>query len=119
MNKVSMGLVLGGILGFLDGISSWLAPEARPMIFEIIVGSTAKGLVSGMLIGVFARQVRSLPLGIVFGLGVGLALSFLLAWAQPEGQQYYFEIMLPGAIVGLLVGYATQRYGRAASAEST
>jgi hypothetical protein len=25
---------------------------------------------------------------------------------------YYFEIMLPGAIVGAIVGWATQRYGR-------
>ena len=24
---------------------------------------------------------------------------------------YYFEIILPGSIVGLIVGYATQRYG--------
>jgi hypothetical protein len=28
--------------------------------------------------------------------------------------KYYFEIMLPGAIVGLLTGYATARYGRQA-----
>jgi len=24
---------------------------------------------------------------------------------------YYFEIMLPGTIVGLIVGFATQKYG--------
>jgi hypothetical protein len=24
---------------------------------------------------------------------------------------YYLEIILPGSIVGLIVGYATQRYG--------
>ena len=112
MNKVLLGLIVGGVLGVLDGVSSWLAPAARPMIVEIIIGSTIKGLVTGVLIGVFARRVQSLPLGIVFGLGVGLVLSFLVAAMQPEGQKYYFEIMLPGGIVGLLVGYATQRYGR-------
>jgi hypothetical protein len=26
---------------------------------------------------------------------------------------YYFEIILPGSIVGMIVGYATQRYGSA------
>jgi hypothetical protein len=31
------------------------------------------------------------------------------------GKHYYWEIVLPGSIVGLLVGYATQRWG----AEST
>ena len=27
-----------------------------------------------------------------------------------SGNHYYFEIMLPGAIVGAIVGYATQKY---------
>jgi hypothetical protein len=31
------------------------------------------------------------------------------------GQHYYFEIMLPGAILGLIVGFATQKYGRSAA----
>jgi hypothetical protein len=26
---------------------------------------------------------------------------------------YYLEIILPGSIVGIIVGYATQRYGTA------
>jgi putative effector of murein hydrolase LrgA (UPF0299 family) len=29
---------------------------------------------------------------------------------------YYFEIILPGSIVGMIVGFATQRYGTAAAA---
>jgi hypothetical protein len=28
--------------------------------------------------------------------------------------KYYFEIMLPGAILGVIVGYATQKYGTGA-----
>jgi hypothetical protein len=28
---------------------------------------------------------------------------------------HYIEIILPGSIVGLIVGYATQRYGAAAA----
>jgi hypothetical protein len=31
---------------------------------------------------------------------------------NPEGKHYYFEIMLPGGIVGMIVGYATQRFGQ-------
>jgi hypothetical protein len=67
-----------------------------------------KGLIAGVLIGVFARKVNSLALGVAFGLGVGALLAFLVAYMQ---HGYYLEIMLPGAIVGLIVGYATQRYG--------
>jgi hypothetical protein len=32
---------------------------------------------------------------------------------------YYFEIILPGSIVGIIVGYATQRYGTATAVPAT
>ncbi len=114
MNKIWLGLVLGGVLGIFDGLTAWFTPEVRPQMVGIIIGSTIKGIIAGSLIGFFARKVNSLPLGIVFGLGVGLLLAFAVAAMPPSatGQHYYFEIMLPGGIVGLIVGYATQKYGR-------
>ena len=111
MNKVLLGLLLGAILGAIDGMTAWFTPQARAEIAGIVIGSTIKGIVAGILIGVFARKVHSLALGIVFGLGVGLLLAFIVAQMQ---HGYYFQIMLPGGMVGLIVGYATQRYGRAA-----
>jgi len=114
MNKIVLGLALGGVLGILDGLTAWFTPEARSGIVGIVVGSTFKGIIAGVLIGVFARKVRSLPLGIVFGLAVGLLLAFPIAFMQ---HKYYFQIMLPGGMVGLIVGYATQRYGAAAQAQ--
>jgi uncharacterized membrane protein (Fun14 family) len=33
---------------------------------------------------------------------------------NPSGQHYYLEIMIPGGIVGMIVGYATQRFGQSA-----
>jgi len=114
MSKIWLGVILGGVLGLLDGLSSWFYPEVRSELVGIVIGSTFKGLIAGVLIGVFARKVNSLPLGILFGLLVGAFLAFLVAYMG--GGQYYFEIMLPGSIVGLIVGYATQRYGRAPQA---
>jgi hypothetical protein len=29
-----------------------------------------------------------------------------------QGGHYWLEIMIPGSIVGLIVGYATQKFGR-------
>ena len=112
MNKVLLGLLIGGILGIFDGLTAWFTPEARAQLVGIVIGSTFKGLIAGVLIGWFARKVNSLPWGIVFGLGVGLVLAFAVAaMPNPEGKHYYFEIMLPGGIVGMIVGYATQRFG--------
>lgn len=113
MNKPISGLLLGGVLGIFDGLSALVsAPETAPQISGIVIGSTIKGLITGVLIGFFARKVNSLPLGILFGLGVGLLLAFAVA-AMPDnsGKHYYWQIMLPGGILGMIVGYATQRFG--------
>lgn len=116
MNKVWLGLLLGGVLGIFDGLTAWFTPAVRDQMVGIVIGSTVKGLVAGVLIGWFARKVNSLMWGVVFGLGVGLVLAYAVA-AMPDasGNHYYFEIMLPGALVGMIVGYATQRYGRGAA----
>ena len=111
MSKPLFGLVLGGVLGIFDGLTALFTPAVRSQIVMIVIGSMFKGLIAGVLIGWFARKVDSLPLGILLGGSIGLLLAWLVAaMPQPDGKHYYFEIMLPGAIVGLIVGYATQRY---------
>ena len=83
MNKALLGLILGGILGTIDGLTAWFTPAVRDQLLGIVIGSTAKGLVAGVLIGYFARTVKSLPLGILFGLTIGLVLAYAVA-AMPN-----------------------------------
>jgi hypothetical protein len=113
MSKPVFGLLLGGFLGIFDGLTALVsAPEVAPQIMTIVFFSMIKGLITGVLIGIFARWVRSLPLGIVFGLAVGLFFAYLVAM-QPDpatGEHYYWEIMLPGGLLGVIVGYATQKH---------
>jgi hypothetical protein len=116
MNKVLLGILLGAILGAVDGMTAWFTPEVRAQLAVIIVGSTIKGIIAGVAIGFFARKVNSLALGIVFGLAVGFLLAFVIAYLQ---HGHYFAIILPGSIVGLIVGYATQRYGVVRPAPAT
>ena len=119
MNKPVIGLLIGAVLGAIDGASAWLYddPEVQAQITSIVIGSTCKGLLTGLLAGFFARKVGSVPLGIAFGLVVGLALSWAVAAMPSEsGQHYYWEIMLPGSLLGAIVGFATQHYGRTRAA---
>jgi hypothetical protein len=118
MKKTILGLLLGAILGLIDGASAWFyGPEIQAQIVGIVIGSTFKGLVTGWLAGFFATKVRSLPLGIAFGLLVGLVFSYAVAaMGDEQGNHYYWEIMLPGALLGAIVGFVTQRSGQARSA---
>lgn len=113
MSKPLFGLALGGFLGIFDGLSALVSsPEVAPDIVGIVIGSTIKGILAGVGIGFFARKVNSLPLGILFGLAVGLLLAWPIAAAQSAqaGKNYYWQIMLPGGLLGTIVGFTTQRH---------
>lgn len=115
MNKPALGVLLGGILGVFDGLTALIsAPEVKSQMLGIILGSMGKGLLAGLIIGWFAKRRQNLALGVIVGLLVGAALA--LPFALPEnpetGKQYFWEILIPGALVGMIVGYATQQYGR-------
>jgi hypothetical protein len=117
MKKWLVGLLLGGLLGIFDGLTAPLsAPETRPELLGIVIGSMLKGFLGGFLIGLFAQKVRSLVLGVLFGLGVGALLAFGVAMMQyvGMGRNYFWQIMLPGSVVGIIVGYVTQRHGQPA-----
>ena len=79
----------------------------------IVIGSTFKGLIVGAIVGWYATRVQSLAKGLLVGLVVAAFFAFLIA-AIPNrtGGHYWIEIMLPGSIVGLIVGYATQKFGQ-------
>ena len=109
MSKPLIGILLGAVLGALDGLTAWFTPAVRDQLVGIVVSSTFKGIITGIAIGFFAKKFHSLPLGIAFGLAVGALLAFLTARFAVGG--YYFAIMLPGSMVGLIVGFATQKYG--------
>ncbi|HYR28362.1 MAG TPA: hypothetical protein VEU30_07850 [Thermoanaerobaculia bacterium] len=121
MNKILVGLLVGAALGAVDGATAWFTPQVRPEILTIIFFSTIKGILAGVAAGWFARKVQSVPKGIAFGFVVGLILAFLVAMSpDPKtGEHYWWQIMLPGSVLGGVIGWATQRYGRPAGGART
>ena len=119
MNKPVLGLVAGGVLGVFDGLTALVsAPEVAPQIAGIVIGSMGKGLVAGILIGWFAKKVNNLAAGVVFGLAMGALFALPIAMMPAaNGQKYFWEILIPGSLVGLIVGFLTQRYGMPALAK--
>jgi F0F1-type ATP synthase assembly protein I len=112
MNKIVVGLLLGLILGALDGATAWFYPETRSMLGNIMVGSSIKGMIVGILSGWFARRVQSTGWGIVVGSALGLLFAFAVAAMDATtGKPHYLEIMLPGFVVGAIIGFLTQKMG--------
>jgi len=119
MKKILVGLVFGLVLGGVDGATAWLYPEARSMLTGIMVGSSIKGMVVGILTGWFAHKVQSTGWGIVVGSAIGLLFAFLVAAMDTvNGRHPYLEIMLPGFIVGAIIGFLTQKLGMPGPAKS-
>ena len=108
MNKPVFAMLLGGILGVFDGLTALVTggPEIPSMIGTIVAGSTFKGVVAGLIVGLVARKTQSTVMIVTVGLVVGAFFAFLVTLGGP----YFWEIILPGAIVGLIVGFATAKY---------
>jgi hypothetical protein len=98
MSKPAMGLIVGAVLGFLDGASAWFSPEPRPLMLVIVVGSMLKGI----------------------GIGAGLVAGFILSSLAAIGQNgHYLEIVVPGMLVRALTGFVSQRYPQVPAANRT
>ena len=108
MSKPIFAMVLGGILGVFDGLTALVSggPEIPSQIGTIVAGSTFKGVIAGLIVGLVARKTQSLTIVV----GVGLAVGALFAYLVTIGTPYFWEVVLPGSIVGVIVGFATAKY---------
>ena len=123
MNRPLLGLLVGGVLGVLDGSTAFFsAPELRAEIAGIIMGSSVKGLVAGLVTGFIVRRMGSLSVGVIVGIVVGFLLATPVAYLNAtyyENVSYYWKIILPPTLLGAFVGYLTLRYGRASAPKAS
>jgi hypothetical protein len=112
MKRIAFAVILGAILGAVDGLSAAYEFGFGQKVLTIAGLSSIKSLVVGLIVGVLAYFVDNKPVIIVVGTLVALGFAFLVA-SQPDadtGEKYYVHIMGTGGLVGLIVGYATANY---------
>jgi hypothetical protein len=114
LTKPMLGLAVGGTLGLLDGLSGFLEPSLAPVMSSVITFSLLKGLVSGVAIGYVSEKVHSIALGMLAGMAIAAVLSLLVILRA--GMALFWDIMLPGMLLGVVVGFTTQKFGRQAPA---
>src|SRR5437588_495462 len=103
LTKPMLGLAVGGTLGLLDGLSGFLEPSLAPVMSSVITFSLLKGLLSGVAIGYFSQRVHSMVRGILAGVAIAAAFSMLLL--LKSGMALFLDIMLPGMLLGVIVGF--------------
>jgi hypothetical protein len=120
MKTIAYGVILGAILGALDGLSAAYEFGFGQKVLTIAGLSSIKSLVVGLIVGITACYVRNKGVIIVIGTILALAFAYLAA-AQPDpdtGEKYYAHIMGTGGLVGLIVGYATAKFSEKQTASS-
>ena len=108
MGKSTLGLLAGLGLGLLDGASAVFNPDAQSMLTTIVVSATIKGGITGIVVALAARRLSGVLQNVSSGAVIGLVLSAIAA--IPSGS--YVEIIVPGVIVGMLVGLIVTKFGR-------
>jgi hypothetical protein len=116
LTKPMLGLAIGGTLGLLDGLSGFFEPSLAPVMGSVITFSMLKGLIAGIAIGYLSQRVRSIAIGIIAGIAIAAVLSMVVV--LHAGMALFWDIMLPGMLLGAIVGFATQKFGRAANPPS-
>lgn len=108
MKKPVFAMLLGGFLGIFDGLTALITggPEIPSQIGVIVAGSTFKGVIAGAIIGLVAQKTQSMAITVAVGVTVGAFLAYLVTIGSP----YLWEIVLPGSVVGLIVGFASVKY---------
>jgi hypothetical protein len=110
LTKPMLGLAVGGTLGLLDGLSGFLEPSLAPVMSSVITFSLLKGLVAGIATGYVSQRFHSMLVGILAGIGIAGALSLLVILRA--GMTLFWDIMLPGMLLGVVVGFTTQKFGK-------
>ncbi len=114
LTKPMLGLAVGSTLGLLDGLSGFLEPSLAPVMSSVMTFSLLKGLVAGVAIGYVSQRVHSMIVGILAGIAIAAGLSLLVI--LHAGMALFWDIMLPGMLLGVIVGFTTQKFGNRAPA---
>ena len=116
LTKPMLGLAVGGTLGLLDGLSGFLEPSLAPVMSSVITFSLLKGLLSGIAIGYVSQRVHSMAVGLLAGLGIAAAMCLVVI--LHAGMALFWDIMLPGMLLGVVVGFTTQKFGKQTEASA-
>lgn len=100
-------VLIGAVMGFLDGVGILFAPE-EPYRYQIILAATIKGvlvsLLTGLSLSAHSAWWQGVGLGALYGLAFGLVIFLAKGGLKSKDAPYVLPVSaLTGAITGLLL----------------
>ena len=102
--SVVIVLVIGGVIGALDGVGIFFAP-GEPFKTEILFAAILKGILVSLLIGLSLTNDSAWWEGAGYGLLYGVAFALVIFLAKGGFKSMSAPYVVPsGAILGVVTG---------------
>jgi hypothetical protein len=102
--SVVIVLVIGGVIGALDGVGIFFAP-GEPFKTEIFLAAILKGILVSLLIGLSLTNDSAWWRGAGYGLLYGVAFALVIFLAKGGFKSMSAPYVVPsGAILGVVTG---------------
>jgi hypothetical protein len=102
--SVSVALVIGAVIGVLDGVGIFFAPD-EPFKGEIFVAAILKGILVAVLTGLSLTNSSTWWQGALYGLLYGFAFALVIFLAKGGFKSKDAPYVVPsGALLGIVPG---------------
>ena len=109
--SVVVVLVIGGVIGALDGVGIFFAPGER-FKTEIFLAAILKGILVSLLIGLSLTNDSAWWRGAGYGLLYGFAFALVIFLAKGGFKSMSAPYVVPsGAILGVVTGLLLVKFG--------
>ena len=109
--SVVVVLVIGGVIGALDGVGIFFAP-GEPFKTEILFAAILKGILVSLLTGMSLTSRSAWWQGAGYGLLYGFAFALVIFLAKGGFKSMNAPYVVPsGAILGVVTGLLLVRFG--------
>jgi len=109
--SVVVVLVIGGVIGALDGVGIFFAP-GEPFKTEILFAAILKGILVSLLTGMSLTSRSAWWQGAGYGLLYGFSFALVIFLAKGGFKSMSAPYVVPsGAILGVVTGLLLVRFG--------
>ena len=108
--NVRLAIIIGVIVGFLDGVGIFYAPD-EPYKVEILLAAILKGALVSVMVALALRQKRPWWQAMLSGIFFGFAFALVIFLAKGAFKSMDAPFVIPsGIVMGAFTGILVNRF---------